>query len=89
MISSTKPYTRNSYRLAVSRQPVIWISRRLSDATLVRAKHDYDSVINHQEHPTSPEQVTKISQKVDGIIACHSEVFHADIISRLGPASKL
>ena len=30
-----------------------------------------------------------MSHKIDGIIACHSEVFHTDLISRLGPRLKI
>ena len=32
-------------------KPRIWITRRLSDATLERAQRDYDVVINYEDTP--------------------------------------
>ena len=32
-------------------RPVIWIARRLSDATLARAERDYDIIVNHDDIP--------------------------------------
>ena len=55
----------------------------------MRAASDYERVINHQDQPTSPEQITKMSHKVDGILACHSEIFHADVILRLEARLKI
>ncbi len=31
----------------------LWITRRLSDATLERAERDYDTVVNHEDEPGS------------------------------------
>ena len=64
-------------------KPVIWISRRLSDATLARAERDYDCLINHEDQPSPADQIIAMSHRVDGIIACHSEIFDADIIPKL------
>ena len=69
--------------MAMTDRPVIWISRRLSDATLARAERDYDCLINHEDQPSPAEQIIAMSHRVDGIIACHSEIFDADIIPRL------
>ena len=32
-------------------RPVIWIARRLSDATLARADRDYDIIVNYDDLP--------------------------------------
>ena len=43
----------------------LWITRRLSDATLKRAARDYDVVINHQDTPGTAEELIAASAEFD------------------------
>jgi lactate dehydrogenase-like 2-hydroxyacid dehydrogenase len=70
-------------------RPVIWIARRLSDATLVRAERDYDIIVNHDDIPYDRADIIAMSAKVDGMIACHSEHFTADIVATLDSRLKI
>lgn len=65
-------------------RPVLWIPRRLSDATLERARRDYDVILNENDTPGSAEDIVAMSARVDGMIPCHSEQFTADVVARLG-----
>ncbi|MGX0875747.1 lactate dehydrogenase-like 2-hydroxyacid dehydrogenase [Roseovarius sp. MBR-154] len=68
---------------------VIWIPRRLSDATLERARRDYEVIVNEADTPGSAEDIIAMSAKVDGMIPCHSERFSADVVARLDPRLKI
>ncbi len=70
-------------------KPVVWISRRISDASLARAERDYNCIINHEDLPSTPDQIVEMSGKVDAILACHSEIFDANIIPRLSSRLKI
>ena len=70
-------------------RPVIWIPRRLSDATLERAQSGYDCIINWQDGLSTAEEIVAMSAKVDGIIPCHSEHFPAEVAARLDPRLKI
>ncbi|MFY0692753.1 MAG: D-glycerate dehydrogenase [Paracoccaceae bacterium] len=70
-------------------KPVVWISRRLSDATLERAARDYDVIINHEDTLSSADDLVAMSAKVDAIIPCHSEHFSAEVAARLDPRLKI
>src|SRR6056297_3763198 len=60
----------------------LWITRRLSDATLERAARDYDVVINHADTPGTAEDLIAASAEFDAIIPCHSEHFTADVVAQ-------
>ncbi|HMB12591.1 MAG TPA: D-glycerate dehydrogenase [Roseovarius sp.] len=68
---------------------VIWIPRRLSDATLERARRDYEVIVNEADTPGTAEDIIAMSAKVDGMIPCHSEHFSADVVARLDPRLKI
>ena len=68
---------------------VIWIPRRLSDATLERARRDYEVIVNEADTPGSAEDIIAMSARVDGMIPCHSEHFSADVVARLDPRLKI
>jgi lactate dehydrogenase-like 2-hydroxyacid dehydrogenase len=68
---------------------VIWIPRRLSDATLERARHDYEVIVNEADTPGSAEDIIAMSARVDGMIPCHSEHFSADVVAQLDPRLKI
>jgi len=70
-------------------RPVIWIPRRLSDATLERARRDYEVILNEDDTPGSAEDIVAMSGRVDGMIPCHSEHFTADVVARLDPRLKI
>ena len=70
-------------------KPTLWITRKLSDATLARASQDYDVVLNPQDTLSSADEIVAMSHKVDAILPCHSELFTADVVARLGDRVKI
>ena len=70
-------------------RPVIWIARRLSDATLARAERDYDIIVNHDDIPYNSDDIIVMSGQVDGMIACHSEHFSKAIVDALDSRLKI
>ncbi len=70
-------------------KPRLWITRRLSDATLERAARDYDVVINHDDTPGNADQLIAASAEFDAILPCHSEHFSAEVAARLDPRLKI
>ena len=64
-------------------KPSLWISRRLSDATLARAQENYDCVINHEDRVYTTDEIVEMSRDFDAILPCHSEIFNADVAARL------
>lgn len=73
----------------MSAQPRLWITRRLSDATLARAARDYDVVINHNDLPGTAAQLIQASREFDAIIPCHSEHFTAEVVAAFGDRLKI
>ena len=70
-------------------KPRLWITRRLSDATLERAERDYDTVINHDDEPGTAEQLVAASTEFDAIIPCHSEHFSEEVVAQFGNRLKI
>ena len=70
-------------------KPVLWITRRLSDATLERAQKDYDCIINHEDGEHTADDIIAMSAKVDAILPCHSEVFRGRTVDDLDPRVKI
>lgn len=60
----------------------LWITRRLSDATLDRAKRDYDVVINYDDTPGTAADLIAASADFDAIIPCHSELFSPEVVAQ-------
>ncbi len=73
----------------MAEKPTIWIPRRLSDATLQRARRDYEVILDEADAPATPEEIVAMSAQVDGMIPCHSERFSADVVARLDPRLKI
>ena len=73
----------------MAEKPVLWVARKLSDATLTRAARDYDAIINHQDGLHSADEIVAMSARVDAILPCHSERFNADVAGRLDPRLKI
>ena len=70
-------------------KPVLWITRKLSDATLERAARDYDVIVNEADGLHTADEIVAMSSKVDAILPCHSEIFDADVAARLDPRVKI
>ena len=70
-------------------KPRLWITRRLSDATLERATRYYDVVINHDDKPGTADQLITASAEFDAIIPCHSEHFSADVVAQFSDRLKI
>lgn len=73
----------------MTKRPVVWITRKLSDATLARAARDYEVIINHEDGLSSANDIVQMSAQVDAIIPCHSEHFSAAVAARLDPRLKI
>ncbi|MGY3437380.1 MULTISPECIES: 2-hydroxyacid dehydrogenase [unclassified Marinovum] len=67
----------------------LWITRRLSDATLERAARDYDVVVNHDDTPGTAADIIAASAEFDAILPCHSEHFSADVVAQLDAKLKI
>lgn len=70
-------------------KPVVWITRKLSDATEARASRDYETLLNPEDRVFSSDEIIAMSDKVDAILPCHSEHFNADVVARLSPRVKI
>ncbi|WP_417666552.1 2-hydroxyacid dehydrogenase [Roseibium sp.] len=70
-------------------RPVLWLPRRVSDATVARARQDYDVVLNEADDVSPPERIIEMSAKVDAMMPCHSEIFSADVVAKLDPRLKI
>ena len=73
----------------MSDRPVVWMPRRLSAATIARAKRDYDLILNEADTPGSAEDIIAMSANVDAMMPCHSEHFSADVVAKLDPRLKI
>ncbi len=73
----------------MSAKPALWITRRLSDATIERAQRDYDTVINMEDGLHTADDIIKMSANVDAIFPCHSELFNEDVVVALNPRVKI
>lgn len=70
-------------------KPVIWFPRRLSDATIARARRDYDLILNEADTPGTAQDIISMSARVDAMVPCHSEHFTAEVIEKLDPRLKI
>ena len=70
-------------------RPVIWFPRKLSDATLARARSTYDIIVNEADTPGTADEIIAISAQVDAMVPCHSEHFSADVVAALDPRLKI
>lgn len=73
----------------MSEKPVLWITRRLSDATLERAQASYDCIINHEDGLHTADEIIAMSARVDAILPCHSEIFRDKTVDQLNPRVKI
>lgn len=73
----------------MSDKPVLWLPRRVSDATIQRARRDYDVILNEADTPGTPDEIVAMSAQVDAMMPCHSEPFSAEVVARLDPRLKI
>ncbi|MBD8878097.1 2-hydroxyacid dehydrogenase [Roseibium polysiphoniae] len=73
----------------MSDRPRLWLPRKVSDATIARAKTNYDVILNEADGVSSAEQIIDMSRQVDAIMPCHSEIFSADVVEQLDPRLKI
>lgn len=73
----------------MSKAPVLWMPRRLSEATISRARHDYQLILTDDDKPGSAEDIIAMSAKVDAMMPCHSEHFTAEVVAELDPRLKI
>lgn len=70
-------------------KPVLWLPRVFSDATIARARRDYDVILNEADEPSSADDIVRMSARIDAVMPCHSEVFSADVVARLDPRLRI
>jgi len=70
-------------------KPALWITRKLSAATEARATRDYDVRLNPQDRVFSRDEIVAMSEEVDAILPCHSEIFSSDVAARLSDRVKI
>ncbi len=70
-------------------KPTLWITRKLSDATLERAQKNYDCIINYEDGEHAADEIIAMSSKVDAILPCHSEVFRGRTVDELNARVKI
>ncbi len=73
----------------MSDRPVLWLPRRVSDATIARARQGYDVILNEADTPGTADEIIAMSAKVDAMMPCHSEHFSAEVVSKLNPRLKI
>jgi len=73
----------------MSAKPVVWFPRKLSDATLDRARRDYMVILNEADRPGAAEEIIAMSAQVDAMVPCHSEHFTAEVAAQLDPRLKI
>lgn len=70
-------------------KPVLWLTRKLSANSEIRAKRDYAVIDNPDDHLFSSDEIIEMSSKVDAILPCHSEIFSADVVAKLDPRTRI
>ena len=70
-------------------KPVLWLPRKVSDATISRARQSYDVILNEADTPGSARDIIEMSAKVDAMMPCHSEHFSAEVVSNLDARLKI
>ena len=70
-------------------KPTVWIARRLTEATIERARRDYDVLIDDEDGHNDADRIVEMSAKCDAVVPCHSEVFDAETVARLDGRLKI
>jgi lactate dehydrogenase-like 2-hydroxyacid dehydrogenase len=70
-------------------RPKLLITRKLTDATEVRAQDAYDVVNNPDDHLFTPAELLERAAGMDAILPCHTESFDADTMAQLPKSVKI
>ncbi|MBD1546149.1 2-hydroxyacid dehydrogenase [Roseibium aggregatum] len=70
-------------------KPVLWLPRRVSDATVARARENYEVILNEADDVSTADEIVAMSARVDAMMPCHSEIFSEDVVGRLDPRLKI
>lgn len=73
----------------MTERPVVWFPRKLSAATLERARRDYDVIVNEADTPGTANEIIAMSARVDAMVPCHSEHFTEAVVAALDPRLKI
>lgn len=73
----------------MNHQSKIVVTRKLPDPIEARILRDYDAVLNDDDHLLSTEELLERAARADGILACHTDRFDADLIARLPPGIRV
>ena len=75
--------------MASPSRPVLWITRKLSDNAMARAAGSYEVIANPQDTTFSGDEIVAMSERVDAILPCHSEILSADVVAQLSERVKI
>ncbi|MEP0232849.1 D-glycerate dehydrogenase [Roseibium sp.] len=73
----------------MSDRPCLWLPRKVSNATIARARKSYDVILNEADSVSTAEQIIDMSRQVDAMMPCHSEIFSKDVVEKLHPRLKI
>ncbi len=73
----------------MANKPALWLPRKVSDATIARARESYDVILSEADTPGTAEDIIAMSARVDAMMPCHSEHFSADVVARLDPRLRI
>lgn len=64
------------------------ITRNLVEPVLRRARRDYSTWVNDDDHIMSGDEIVARSFESDALMICHSEILSGDIVARLSDRLK-
>ena len=67
----------------------LWLPRRLTDATLERARRDYEVLVDDEDRACDGGRIVEMSARADAILPCHTEAFDAATVARLDPRVRI
>ncbi len=67
----------------MSRKPVVLVCRKLPDEVEARLSRDYAPRFNSSDRVYSGDELVRLAEGAEIILACHSEIFSADVIAHL------
>ena len=73
----------------MAERPVLWLPRKVSDATVARARESYEVILNEADTPGTAEDIIAMSAKCDAMMPCHSEHFTAEVVAKLDERLKI
>jgi len=70
-------------------KPVLWLPRKVSDATIARAHENYEVILNEADTPGTADEIIAMSAQTDAMMPCHSEHFSAHVVGQLDGRLKI